>query len=145
MMNNAGTFAAKGCITTVIWGSIIGLVAVLAPFMESSDMGPLAVAAMLAAIVAMFLIWGLPEVTKIYTARAGLQTGVSPEKNKRQSGDKLALLMELMDEDERAAFKSTLKQRLLDSADYADGELPYSGETLAALLNEERDASARRR
>jgi hypothetical protein len=45
------------------------------------------------------------------------------EKAKRQSDRKLALLLELMDEGEREAFKEALKQRVLESG--SDGELPY--------------------
>ncbi len=60
------------------------------------------------------------------------------EKAKRQPQDKLSMLMEIMDEDERAAFKETLKRRVLEDIGRADeGELPASEQTLAALLDEE--------
>ncbi len=54
------------------------------------------------------------------------------EKAKRRSDDKLSLLMELMDEDERFAFKEVLKQRMLDPG-IDDGELASGIELLDAL------------
>jgi hypothetical protein len=62
------------------------------------------------------------------------------EKTKRHRDDKLALLLELMDDDERRAFKDALKQRVLDGE--GDGELPYDAELLEAL---EREQTASRR
>lgn len=62
------------------------------------------------------------------------------EKTKRRQDDKLALLLELMDENERMAFKEALKQRVLD--DESDGELPYDAELLEAL--EQEQAASRR-
>lgn len=68
------------------------------------------------------------------------------EKAKRQPQDKLSLLMELMDEDERAAFKEALKQRVLDDMTATgDGELPVSDESLAALLDRDREHAQSRR
>lgn len=51
-----------------------------------------------------------------------------PEKAKHVDSEeaRLRMLMELMDDDEREAFKQTLKQRMLDADPYADGELPLS-------------------
>jgi hypothetical protein len=62
------------------------------------------------------------------------------EKAKRQLDDKLALLLELMDEDERLAFKEALKQRVLASE--SDGELPYGVGLLETL--EQKDGASRR-
>jgi len=60
------------------------------------------------------------------------------EKAKHQPQDKLSMLMEIMDEDERAAFKETLKRRVLEDKKYGeDGELSTSDQTLAALLDKE--------
>lgn len=59
-------------------------------------------------------------------------------KGKRQPQDKLSMLMDILDEDERAAFKDLLKQRVLeDMGRAADGELPADDESLAALLDAE--------
>ena len=63
------------------------------------------------------------------------------EKAKRQPDHKLTLLLELMDEDERVAFKEALKQQVLGRG--SDGELPYGAELLEAL--EQEQAAARRR
>lgn len=123
----------------VVWGGAIGMVSAMAPFMVEADVPLLAVFGLVVALLGTFLFWGLPEVTKIYDKRlaANLSETVSPDKAKRQSGDKLALLLELMDDDERAAFKETLKKRTLDNMGYDDGELPYSSDTLASLLGDE--------
>jgi hypothetical protein len=62
------------------------------------------------------------------------------EKAKRQPGDtntKLALLLELMDEDEREAFKETLKRRVLDDMTSGDGELLADAATLESLLSDQ--------
>jgi Na+(H+)/acetate symporter ActP len=67
------------------------------------------------------------------------------EKAKRGAHDtsRLEMLLALMGEDERAAFKETLKQRLMDEIndDASDGELSTS---LAALLQVD-ERSYRRR
>jgi hypothetical protein len=65
---------------------------------------------------------------------------LTQEKAKRQSDSKLALLLKLMDEDERMAFKEALKQQALKSE--SDGELPYDVELLEAIEQEE--AASRR-
>lgn len=60
------------------------------------------------------------------------------EKAKRSPQDRVAVLLELMDDDERAEFKAQLKQRILDDADRAqDGELPLGDTSLAALLHDD--------
>jgi hypothetical protein len=62
------------------------------------------------------------------------------EKAKRQPGDantKLALLLELMDDDEREAFKETLKRRVLDDMTSGDGELLADAATLESLLSDQ--------
>ena len=64
------------------------------------------------------------------------------EKAKRQSDRKLALLLELMDEGEREAFKEALKQRVLESG--SDGELPYDV-GLLERLDQDRVTSRRSR
>jgi hypothetical protein len=58
------------------------------------------------------------------------------EKTKRQPTDKLALLKELLDDDELDAFKQALKQSLLEQQ--SDGELPYDEESLNALIHKTR-------
>lgn len=68
------------------------------------------------------------------------------EKAKRQPQNKLSLLMDLMDEDERAAFKQALMQRVLDDMTAtSDSELPASDESLAGLLDRDREHAQSRR
>ncbi len=66
------------------------------------------------------------------------ETTHDSEKAKRVAGDKYALLLQMMDDDEREAFKYSLKQRLLDAVyeDYDDGELPSA--SLEDLLMSEK-------
>lgn len=65
---------------------------------------------------------------------------VEVPKRKRQpqaqtEDEKMRLLWELMDEDERIAFKETLKERMLARYDrFDDGEIPYD---LYDMLNDE--------
>jgi hypothetical protein len=66
----------------------------------------------------------------------------SQEKTKRQQDRKLALLLELMDEDERMAFKEALRQQVLGGE--SDGELPYEAELLEAIGHEEATSHRRR-
>jgi hypothetical protein len=81
--------------------------------------------AILVASVFTLLLWFMPAIAEIVASR---------EKAKRQPVDKLALLRDLLDDDELAAFKETLKQRVLDSVSAGDdGELPLDAATLEAL------------
>jgi hypothetical protein len=60
--------------------------------------------------------------------------------------DKLAVLMELMDEEELRQFKETLKRGVLSDMGYAsDGESPYDYQTLESLLDEEGEGKRLRR
>ena len=62
------------------------------------------------------------------------------EKPKRNADDNLALLLDLMDEDERQAFKAKLEQRILDNiSNSADGELPAGAGSLEMLMQEDQD------
>lgn len=98
------------------------------------DVGWLFVLAILLPIFTTIILSGaLPG----FTFRSSRQ-----EKAKRQSDDKLALLLELMDDDERVAFKEALKQRLLESE--SNGELPY-GVGLLEVLEQEETSSRRPR
>ncbi len=100
---------------------------------SSADVGPFFLAAMIIAGVISLTYMLLP----VLTARRAEAPAV--EKSKRGSDDRLSTLLALMDEDERQAFKETLKQRMLDSLTQpaADGELPYDSDTLETLLQEQ--------
>lgn len=83
-------------------------------------------------------------VTLLFTVVAtGILAGAMPgffsksrdeEKAKRDRDSSLDLLLGMMNEDERLAFKESLKQRVLENV--ADGELA-SGEEVLAALDEE--------
>jgi hypothetical protein len=96
------------------------------------DVGWLFVVTLLTALFTTIVLSGaLPGV---FIGAAG------QEKTKRHQDDKLALLLELMDNDERRAFTEALKQRVLEGE--SDGELPYDAELLEAL--EQEPAASRR-
>ena len=71
-------------------------------------------------------------------SRALQSSQAEQEKSKRQANEKLAMLMELMDEDERQAFKARLERQVLAEIGTAgDGELPHGSETLESLMQED--------
>lgn len=83
----------------------------------------------IAALIGTVMVWAESAIT------ARRMYPKSGEKAKHND-DRLALLLDMMDADERAAFKETLKRRVLeDDAPGGDGELPYDAESLSALLN----------
>ncbi len=100
---------------------------------SNADVGPFFLVAMIIAAVTSMTYMLLP----VLAARRLEAPAV--EKNKRGGDDRLATLLALMDEDERQAFKETLKQRMLDSLTQpaTDGELPYDSDTLETLLQEQ--------
>jgi hypothetical protein len=72
------------------------------------------------------------------------QSGDYAGKRKRGSGDtKADMLLALMDDDEREAFKEALKQRMLDSSarlsDDGEIESEFDVTSLEALLREDRE------
>ena len=105
----------------------------------SSDFGGVVIAVGLLAMLlfGMSIIWVAPERMKAKYGPFGEEQ--SPEKAKRGSRreEQLALLMDLMDDEELAAFKETLKRRVLADPAYDDGELPYRSETLESLLRDD--------
>lgn len=91
------------------------------------------IAPLVTVVLASLIMWVAPEEAE---AKLAQQAAESDRKNKRQEGDSLAMLLDLMDEDERRDFIERLKERALDNLGVNDGELPDTGETLEALLNE---------
>ena len=86
---------------------------------------------LLLALICVFIVWVLPSfqngmLNKISQMRA-------TSKPKREvSSSKYDLLLQLMDEDEREAFKQTLKRQALNDMRLGeDGELPDYAEMLA--------------
>ena len=131
----------KTVATIAAWG-MLGLIGMMAVIDNSTLSGMwVALGAMAAALVTTFFIWVLSEAVKKPAAgQSGQQRDISERdvsKAKRQPGDRLSMLLELMDEDEREAFKETLKQRLLDDMSLNDdGELGYRT-TLEDLLDDD--------
>lgn len=127
--------AAVGFFAIGIYGAISEL-----------DVAGLFIMMMVAAMASTIMIWMLPIFgnRSEHTEQTQQQ---EPGKAKREGDDRLALLLSLMDDDEREAFKAALKQRVL--ADVGgpvggpdDGELPYDAESLETLLYSE-DAERR--
>ncbi len=117
----------RGGLLATIWFSM-ALVAI-GIAVGSSSPALLAVPISVALIMTIALVL-VPDVVAVLTAQR--------EKAKREPQDRLSMLLELMDEDERAAFKESLKRRVLDDIGRTDdGELPADDATLAALLDEE--------
>ncbi|MEQ8675139.1 MAG: hypothetical protein RLP44_20545 [Aggregatilineales bacterium] len=103
---------------------------------------------LIAAILATFFMWAVPELVKEDVEKARIAGGQSAtEKQKRnatpQGESRLSMLMELMDDDEREAFKHTLKQRILAENRLSDDGEFYSGVPLNDLLAED-DADRQR-
>jgi hypothetical protein len=115
------------------------------------DATAITIIAMIMATVSTIVILA-PEA--LSARRSGSQTHFisgGTEKAKRGAGDlpddaRLALLLELLDEDERQALKERLKRQVLDEAYVTDdGEIAYRGQSLANLLEEEADQRQRLR
>lgn len=127
-MNTLG----KTIATVFMWIILgaIGMSGILAdPGLGGTESAIIAIGAMLAGIIGTGMIWS-PEVFNGSSHDESKQTHT--EKAKRQAGDqRMALLLEMMDEDEREAFKETLKRRVLNGARFSeDGELPYGADML---------------
>ena len=96
------------------------------------------------AIGGTFFILLFPDMIREENELTAAKLGLTKAKRAggSQQDEQLALLLELMDDDERAAFKERLQQRVLDNLGDNEGELPETGETLEALLT--KNGSARR-
>ena len=138
---------AKMIATIAMWvmGIVITVSAMSRDFLGTpipeQNMVWLAIGPLVIAVVGTFMLWVIPELDNVETAS---KTEQSTGKAKRQQGVKLSLLLELMDEDEREAFKQLLKRQMLEESGYADGELPYGSETLESLLSEGTGRRSRR-
>lgn len=84
------------------------------------------------------LIWQADADRAKYERVSGHSTRLdSVEKAKRDPDAKMRLLLEMMDEDERQAFKESLKRQVMRNAGMNDGELDDEGVSLSSLLNEQ--------
>ena len=127
-------------VSTVIMWIILGVISGFA-LDRPNDAVVLTLVPLLFALIGTFFIWVAPELSKDDRDKVTNKAQDLYEKAKRRGQsagqDKLDLLVSLMDEDELAAFKATLRQQILDHAGYADGELPYGSDTLESLMDEE--------
>ena len=111
----------RWAITALIWFGVISIsIAALDSTQSNLDIPLVISMAMLFASIGTFLLWGLPEITRLFGRNKmdAAQDDALREKAKRDSSsqriEQLALLLELMDEHEVADFKEDLKQRVLD-------------------------------
>jgi hypothetical protein len=123
-----GSASQRAGATAAVWfGMAIICFAVSTYGTEShNDVSWLFVLLTVIASALTLLLWTFPAIAESFLNR---------EKAKRQPDERLALLKELLDEDELAAFKAVLKERMLESITRSDGELPYDAETLETLVS----------
>jgi flagellar motor component MotA len=128
----------KSVVTLVIWTFATGIV-VTGMISESTSIIPIAIICMIAATISTAFVQADKDHEKKVPSR--LVQGADTEKAKRTASDpdaKMRMLMELMDEDERIAFKQALKQQILrDARLNADGELNYDAEIIESYMDED--------
>lgn len=110
------THLGKAIATLGIWliAGGIGITALLTSTV-TADHEMVAVVALIVAFVATRSIWNEPKDKNRKFGKA---------KRGDNNSDKLSLLLELMSEEEREAFKESLKRQY--TADFSqDGEIPY--------------------
>ncbi len=126
-------------VTTLgIWLSIVAITIVLN--VTGNSMGWLvSMAAMAFAFIITLQMWD-----KNRTLTGNVHLAESAEKAKRSSDPdaKMRMVLEMMDEDERYAFKQAMKERMLSGS--RDGELNYDADSLGALLDEDEPRRRRR-
>jgi hypothetical protein len=140
-MSNIISTIVKGILTFFFWVGALAVSIVAIENANGQDLGAVAVLPFVMAFLATVAIWGIPELARINEARAGRVSREDYEKGKREQGsrriEQLALLLELMDEDEREDFKQALKQRVLEGT-YGEDEMLFTDESLESLLEEKR-------
>lgn len=128
----------KTIVTVSIWIAV-GLIdfgVALSNIEQGNALGWPFMLPLIIALIGTIFIWTVPAILE---RRAGT-TQHSEHKAKRDSGAMMAVLMELMDEDERIVFKQKLQQRLLRDVGYIDdGEIPDDRLSLDALMQDEED------
>lgn len=117
-------------VTAIIWVSCLAVV--LTNIIMNGSM-ILTMFSLFMAVIGMIPIW--EQKTSSSSGRFGNQYDNYPTKAKNESTyeQKMRLLMELMDEDERQAFKDRLKAQITQTQNrlsdgLMDGELPFDAE-----------------
>jgi hypothetical protein len=141
-MSNIISTIVKGILTFFFWAGAIAVSVVAITNANGQDLGAVTVLPFVMALLATIAIWGIPELARINEARSGkISRRDDYEKGKREPGsrriEQLAVLLELMDDQEQEEFKQALKQRVLDGS-YGEDELLFSDESLESLLEEKR-------
>lgn len=135
------TQIGKMAATGAIW-VICGLIIIFAVAdVNSVYTDTVIVAPLIAALIGTGIIW-MPDI--IRARREGAESLQAGKSKRRPSGEsRYDLLMQMMDDDEREAFKAALKQRILDDAQYGgsrygeDGELPMDADRLSDFIEDE--------
>lgn len=139
----------KGCWMDIFWKVIMTLgiwlaciiLAIVAgdyvtSFSEAMQAGAMALGAPL---LATFFVWGIPAISQRGHPNVEDQhAGREKPKRRAASEDRMALLMDLMTEDEREAFKQVLKRQILAERRLTDdGEFVMDSAPLGSLLYED--------
>jgi len=133
----------KTIVTIVTW-VVLGLVsfaAIAGRVVVQEDWAIVAITLgpMLMAFITTIVLWEKelnPKNSQTNTDKAKRHATAAPEK------DRLAMLLELMDEHERREFLDRLKAQVLDDMrSNDDGELTVNALTLESLLESEQEAS----
>lgn len=143
---NTFTQISKMAATALIW-IICGLIVIFGVVdVNSNYTDTVIVAPLIAALIGTGIIW-MPDI--IRASQEGASSSQTGKSKRRPSGEsRYDLLMQMMDSDEREAFKAALRQRVLDDASYGrsrygeDGELPMDANALSDFID---DAPRRRR
>ena len=123
----------KTIVTSFMW-LILGVISILGIVFSDGPGGYdptwIVIMPMILAFAGTFSIWVLPGLAGVEQNESVNEQHI--EKAKRQAGtSKLDLLLEMMDDDEREAFKQTLKRQVLSDMRLGeDGELPRQAEIL---------------
>jgi hypothetical protein len=145
---------ARIAVTVTMW-LILGFISFVAIAGEGvfnttiqGDVTAMALGPLILAMIGTAIIWTTDNEKS--EGETGKATAEALEKAKREgsalSMDKLALLMELMDDEELRQFKETLKREVLSDMGYAsDGESSYDYQTLESLFDEEGEDKRLRR
>ncbi len=125
--------------------SLVAIAAVIGSAIAGEAGGLFAWALALPLVIALLATIAILYGERLLGPAASREKAETSEKAKRQGADKLALLMDLLDEDERAAFKARLMDEVLaEAGSGSDGELPYDADSLEALLGDQESARTRR-
>ena len=140
MLSNA---MAKAAVTITMW-LILGFISFVAIAGEGifnttirGDATAITLVPLVLAMIGTAIIWTTDSEKSESSSEKVTVEALEKAKREGKSTDRLALLLELMDEDERSAFKESLKQGVLaDMGYHGDGESPFNYDTLESLLDE---------